>query len=88
MFIWKQACAGKQQKVDVGVESHSLRGAERDSEGTGVFSGKKQVSGSNPPLLLLTDFPEGLSQSSTDMYSLASLLKSSAVCRFLEPYIH
>ena len=81
MFIWKQACAGNQQKVDVGVGSHSLRGAERDSEGTRVFSGKKQVSGSNPPLLL-TDFPEGLSQSSTDMYSFASLLKSSAVCRY------
>lgn len=79
MFIWKQDCAGKQQNVEVGVGSHSLRGAERDSEGTGVFSDKKQVSGSNPPLLLLTDFPESLSQSSTDMYGLVSLLKSPGV---------
>ena len=77
-----------QQNVDVGVGSHSLRGAERDSEGTGVFSDKKQVSGSNPPLLLLTDFPEGLSQSSTDMYSLVSLLKSPGVDTILRTFIH
>lgn len=79
MFIWKQDCAGKQQNVEVGVGSHALRGAERDSEGTGVFSDKKQVSWNNAHLLLLTDFPEGLSQSSTDMYGLVSLLKSPGV---------